>query len=253
MDKNTILENLKKGKLINFYETEAVKKYMPKIKDEQKEYTGMPLNQHFLLCGGTGSGKSNSLMSYLLLTSFPKDGTFKKIFMCVKKLESFNYTLKEKLGDDIQFYLTVEEFPPVSEFPDLGKHNDNQWLIIFDDCITDGSNKKLQKKIDDYFIYGRSKGCTVCYLSQSYYQTPILVRRQLSFLLLCSINSNKELKMILKDYAIRDLEWKTLEKIYRYAKDGEFPNFLKVCTYECPQDKKFSKTFIHYINPDDFT
>jgi Flp pilus assembly CpaF family ATPase len=54
-----------RDKLINFYEIEEMKKFMPKIDDKQVEYTAMPLNQHFLLCGGTGSGKTLGILNYV--------------------------------------------------------------------------------------------------------------------------------------------------------------------------------------------
>jgi hypothetical protein len=249
----------KRDTLINFYELDAMKEFMPKIDDQQKAYTGMPLNQHFLLCGGTGSGKTLGLLNYLQRTSIPKKGTFDKIFMCVKKLEPPNLFLMKKLGPDLlHMYTSVDKFPDVSEFPDLGgvgkKKNNKQWLIVFDDCISE-NNKANRKKIDDYMIYSRSKGCTVAYLSQSYYQTPIFIRRQMSFLLLCSIKSKKELTSILKDYSIANVSDQTLQEMYTYAKKKDSPNevtFLKLCTYEVPADKKFSRNFLEFINPSDF-
>ena len=57
-----------KDPIINFYELDKIKKYMPKIDDEQVKYTGMPLFKHILICGGTGSGKSNATMNYLRRT-----------------------------------------------------------------------------------------------------------------------------------------------------------------------------------------
>lgn len=246
-----LLEAMNGGTLINFYELEEMKKYLPKIDDKQVEYTGMPLHQHFLLVGGTGSGKTLSFLNYLALTSIG-EGTYKKILMCVKKLEPPNLFLKEKLGDALEFFLTVESFPNVKDFADLGKRNTDSYLVVFDDCINDSKNPKVQKKIDEFFTYGRSKGITIAYLTQSYYGTPIFIRRQVSFVLLCSIKTIKELKMILKDYNIGDINFPTLNNIYQYATSGPKPHFLKICTYECEPNKKFSRNFIEYLNPDDF-
>jgi hypothetical protein len=179
--------------------------------------------------------------------------------MCVKKLEAPNLFLMEKLGQDLlSMYTSVDKFPDVSEFPDLGgvgkKKNNKQWLIVFDDCISE-NNKANRKKIDDYMIYSRSKGCTVAYLSQSYYQTPIFIRRQMSFILLCSIKSKRELTSILKDYSISNVSDNTLDKMYNYAKEKDSPKevtFLKLCTYEVPPDKKFSRNFLEFLDPKDF-
>jgi hypothetical protein len=175
--------------------------------------------------------------------------------MCVKKMEPSNHYLLDQIGPDLlHIYTSVDKFPDVSEFPDLSKKNNKQWLIIFDDCITE-NNKANRKKIDDYMVYSRSKGCTVGYLSQSYYQTPIFIRRQMSFILLCSIKSNKELHSILKDYSISSVNDDALDRMYEYAKEKDEPRevtFLKLCTYEVPADKKFSRNFLEFLHPNDF-
>lgn len=101
----------------NFYEHQKIKKYLPNFKDEQVKLTSMPLTQHIGFFGSTGAGKSNMLLNYIKRTS----GTFTKIFMLIKKTEAFNLLLKEILGDAIQFYFKLEDFPDVSQFPDLGK------------------------------------------------------------------------------------------------------------------------------------
>lgn len=125
----------------NFYEHDKIKKYLPKIKDEQVHLTGMPLMQHILICGATGANKSNMLLNYIKRSS----GTFNTIFMLIKKVEPFNLLLKEILGDAIQFYFKLEDFPDVSTFPDLGKKNKDMFLVIFDDFITEKNTKNLKR------------------------------------------------------------------------------------------------------------
>jgi hypothetical protein len=244
----------KREKMINFYELAEMKKFMPQIKDEQKHFTGMPLDQHFILVGGTGSGKTNSLLNYLHRTSQPKKGTFDHVIMCVMKMEGANHFLQEKLGDKLSLFLGLDKFPPVSDFPDLSKTNDSQFLVVFDDCVNE-KNLNNVNKILQYFTYGRSKGITVIYLTQGYYRTPIFIRQQVSFILLCSIKSNRELKSILKDYDISNVTDEQLVAMYEYSQQKDEPTditFLKICTYECPRNKKFSRMFLEYLDPDTF-
>ena len=85
----------------NYYKSSRIQKKLPKIKDEQFDYTGMRINNHFLICGGTGIGKTNALYSYLLETSKPKNGTFKHIFIVYKTEEPLYEDLKEQLGKGI--------------------------------------------------------------------------------------------------------------------------------------------------------
>jgi hypothetical protein len=60
----------------NYYKSDRIKKKLPKLNDEQLEFTGCPINKHILLCGGTGAGKTNALYDYIIQTSRPKKGTF---------------------------------------------------------------------------------------------------------------------------------------------------------------------------------
>lgn len=238
----------------NFYEHTKIKKYLPKIKDEQVKYTGMPLTNHIGWFGATGSMKSNAFLNYLKRTSQPKGGTYTKILMLIKKIEPFNLLLKEVLQDSIQFYFNLSDFPDVSQFNDVSNKNTNYYCVVFDDFISEDKKANL-KKLYDYLIYGRSKGCTVVVLSQSYYQTPILIRKQLSWICLSGIKSNKDLKSILNEYSLTDIDVHVLRKMYDYAKVQDFkdePTFLKINTGVCPVNNKFSRNFLEYLNPLDF-
>ena len=67
--------------LINFYETESVKKRLPKTKDEQYEFTNIKIRTRNLLVGASGTGKTNAIMNYIYLSSQPKKGTFKHVYL----------------------------------------------------------------------------------------------------------------------------------------------------------------------------
>lgn len=128
------------------------------------------------------------------------------------------------------------------------------YLVIFDDFITEKNTKNL-KKIDDYLIYGRSKGCTVVLLSQSYFTTSTLLRKQLSFVCLCGIKGKRDLKAMLSEYSLGDVDTDSLKRMYDFAKLPTFkgePTMLKIETGVCAIDKKFSRNFLQFLNPHDF-
>ena len=87
----------------NYYKSDRIQKKLPRIKDEQLEWTGCNINKHMLLCGGTGSGKTNCLYDYIIQTSKPKKGTFKKILVCYKTDEILYEYLTQSFFDSDSF------------------------------------------------------------------------------------------------------------------------------------------------------
>ena len=233
----------------NFYKSSRIQKKLPKIKDEQFEYTQMKINQHFLICGGTGTGKTNALYSYLLETSKPKNGTFKHIFVVYKTEEPLYEDLKEQLGKGISFYKSIADLPSVDEFPD-GIVNDfkDQYLIVFDDCVND-KDKNSYIKVKNYFTYGRKKGITICYLTQSFFDADGFIRKQMSYLLLLSIKGKTDLNNILREFGSLQCEPKELYRIFKTAtekRDDELP-FLKINCNQVNNDVKFSRDYLDFI------
>ena len=128
----------------NYYKSDRIQKKLPRIKDEQFDYTGMRINQHFLICGGTGTGKTNALE-----TSRPNKGTFKHIFVVYKTEEPLYEDLKEQLGKGISFYKSIADLPSVDEFQDAIVNDfKHQYLVVFDDCV----NQKIKKAIPKLII-----------------------------------------------------------------------------------------------------
>ena len=250
-----------KDPIINFYELDKIKKYMPKIDDEQVKYTGMPLFKHILICGGTGSGKSNATMNYLRRTC-ELTQTYDHIFICMKtKGEPFYLFLEKALKDKVSFFTSVKDFPSISEFSDQIDDDDEektrgikgtkkkkkqdlkQYLIIFDDCVNDKAKQDITK-INDYFTFGRKKYITLLFLTQSYFDTSTFIRKQVSFVLLCSIRGARDLRLICKDFS-SGIDGDELIQLYKNATQTPL-NFFKICTMECPINKKFSKNFLDY-------
>jgi hypothetical protein len=233
--------------IINFYEQPDVKKKMPKFNDEQFQYTGMKLRTRILLCGASGTGKSNSLINYIFLTSKPKKGTFKQIHLCYKTDEPLYEVLIEKLKDKITLYKEIKNIPNCQEFPD---NTEDNILFIFDDCIAD-KDKLSVKKLSDYYAYSRKKGITLLFLTQSYFQTPKFYRDQMNYIILLSIKSSQDLNRIIKEYEIPDVDTNQINNMMKYCIKDSL-NFMKIDTSHCSIKKKFSKNFISYLNPNDF-
>ena len=233
----------------NYYKSDRIKKKLPKITDEQFQYTGMKINSHFLIAGGTGTGKTNALYSYLLETSKPRNGTFKHIFVVYKTEEPLYEDLKEQLGNGISFYKSIAELPSVDEFPDAIINNFKyQYLVVLDDCVND-KDKASYLKVKNFFTYGRKKGITLGYLSQSFFDADGFIRKQMSYLLLLSIKGRTDLNNILREYGSLQCEPKELYRIFKTAteKHGDELPLLKIDCNHVSNDVKFSRDWLGFI------
>ena len=233
----------------NYYKSNRIQKKLPKMKDEQFEYTGMRVNQHFLICGGTGTGKTNALYSYLLETSKPKNGTFKHIFVVYKTEEPLYEDLKEQLGKGISFYKSIADLPSVDEFQDAIVNDfKHQYLVVFDDCVNQ-KDKLSYTKVNNYFTYGRKKGITICYLTQSFYAADGFIRKQMSYLLLLSIKGRTDLNNILREYGSLQCDPKELYRIFKTAteKHGDEMPLLKINCSQVDNNVKFSRDWLEFL------
>jgi len=234
------------SKIINFYETEKIKKRLPKFKDDQIQFTGMKLRSRILDCGSSGAGKTNLLYNYIYLTSQGK-GTFKHVFLCYKTDEPLYDEIREQLKDKITCFRDASDIPPVEIFPD--NSNDN-FLFIFDDFVNE-KDRLFNKKLQNYFAFGRKKGLTLFFLTQSYYQTNKFVRDQCNYILLLSIKSEMDLARIITEYEIPNISKDQMIKMFDYCTQEPL-NFMKITTDRCKKEEKISKNFLEYLDPDEF-
>lgn len=197
----------------------------------------------FLIIGPSGSGKTNNLLEFIKRTS----GCYYHIYMCCKNPHQPLYEwLKDELGDGITITDNIDELPDCSDMEPKGKPK----LIIFDDMLTE--SEKILKKIGHYFIRGRHDHCAVVFLSQSFYQTPILIRRNCNYIIIKKLGSAKDSVEILKSYSLQDINKDTLMKMYKYcitSKNGT-PDFMML-DLDHP-DMMFRKNFLEILNPKDF-
>ena len=154
----------------------------------KQRYSFMP-NDTFrmLICGNSGSGKTNLLYHMLIEPLLYYD----EIHLDAKNLEQEKYQnlmnkmnhISRETGYDIMT-VSNDKIIPINH---LG-YEDNQNIIIFDDYVCE----KNQREIVDYFIQGRHKNCSVIYLSQSFYKTPRDIRLNCSHYCIYEFPSSRE-------------------------------------------------------------
>lgn len=183
---------------INFYELVKQKK----IHNPNVAKHGIQIPFRMIIASPSGSGKTNQLLNLLLHL----DKTFNEIIVCVKSSDEALYEYLDSKLENIKFYENGE-VPDISNFSKLDekskkyKRIDNlQRLIVFDDLVLD---KEANKKAAEYYIKGRKVGFSMCYISQSFYQTPKIIRDNSQIFILGQNLLNRDLKLILSTFPAR--------------------------------------------------
>ena len=220
------------SKLVNFYTLKEVKDLKEQSYNPHFNETNIEIPSRTAIIGASGSGKTISLLNYILITP----NTFGHITIVTKQNEALYEFLDKKLkGKNITIYYDLDKLPEPRDFPNKELQN----LLIFDDQVV----TKNQSKIINYFIYGRKVGAgiTIFYLTQSYYSVPKTIRGQLSYIFLIKISQKRDLNLILLDSGDM-LDKDQLKKLYDDATKEKF-NFLKINLNTSDLNKKFSKNF----------
>ena len=150
-----------------------------------------------LICGNSGSGKTNMLYHMLMKPLLFYD----QIHLYGKNLEQQKYQDMISTFDEISqsvgcnvLVCSNDDIVPVENLMD----NTAQKIVIFDDYVCD----KNQKPLIDYFIRGRHKNCSVIYLSQSFYGTPKDIRLNCSHFCVYEFPSSNERNLISRELGV---------------------------------------------------
>lgn len=158
---------------------------------------GIKVPFRMVVAAPSGSGKSNGIMN--LIVAFNK--TFHEIIYCIKSAdEPLIEHLEKKLRQSVQIYENGM-VPPLENYsrenPNtkrLERIDKKQRLIIFDDLILD---KAANQIIAQYYVKARKLGFSMCYISQSYFQIPKLIRDNTQIFLLGRSLLKRDIRMIL--------------------------------------------------------
>ena len=160
-----------------------------------------------LICGNSGSGKTNLLYHMLIEPLLHYD----EINLYAKNLEQEKYqNLMNKMSDisrEVDYDIMTVSNDKIIPINNLG-YEDNQKIIIFDDYVCE----KNQREIVDYFIQGRHKNCSVIYLSQSFYKTPRDIRLNCSHYCIYDFPSSRESNMISSELGVDKEKYKKATK-----------------------------------------
>ncbi|MBC7475801.1 MAG: hypothetical protein H7263_16075 [Candidatus Sericytochromatia bacterium] len=230
----------KSNNMINWYEHKDVKKLVTKYHNPCFPDTQINIPARIGIIAASGGFKTQFLLNYIAKSP----DTWSHIFVVYKASEPLYEFLRDKIGTKaITFFTKLSDLPAPKDI-NIGQ---KQVLLVFDDQVVE----KDQKKIEEYFIRGRKigGGITMCYLSQSFFAIPTLIRRQFNYLIILKLSGSRDLNLILRNYSL-GLNIEDITKIYKDA-TKEKGNFLKI-DCECRSDnKKYSKNWTSFYHVDD--
>ena len=236
--KKNNLETTSSNDMVNFYQHKGMKEFITDYHNPNFESHQIKVPFRISVIAASGGGKTQWLLN---LISRMND-TFGHIYVCYRTAEPLYQFLEKSIGTDkITFFSSLSKFIQPNEIP-----KDKQILLVFDDVVN--YSEKEQNIIKEYFIRGRKigKGVSMCYLSQSFFRIPKIIRLQTNYLILLKLGSKRDLALILSDYGL-GVDKNELMAIYKDATQIPF-EFLKVSTDERDDNRRFSKNWNQFYD-----
>ena len=238
MSKKKSLATIDNNNMVNFYEHKGMKEFITEYDNPCFNSHGISIPFRMAVIAASGGGKTQFLLNLVAKMS----NTFGHIYVCYKAAEPLYEFLQKQIGaDKITFYTQLSKFIQPNDIP-----KDKQILLVFDDCVT--YSDKQHDLIKEYYIRGRKigRGVSMCYLSQSFFRIPKIIRLQCNYLILLKLGSKRDLNLILSDYGL-GVEKDELMAIYKHATQIPF-DFLRIATNERNDDKRFCHNWTDYYS-----
>lgn len=178
-----------------------------------------------LIVGSSGSQKTSTLMHLI-----HKIAVFNKIFLFCKQPDEILYSYLQDVYNKLSVKFKkemIEVSTDINDMPDIDTDidPDDNTLIIFDDMVSEEISK--QKQISQAIIRGRKRFITTIFVSQSYFQTLPIIRKNCDYIIIKKINTNRDLHSILKEYNLGISLDQMIEMYKKVQSSGEH-NFLLI-------------------------
>jgi hypothetical protein len=198
----------------------------------------IPLDYRLIACGSTGTGKTTSVVSII-----GKQACFHEVHLCTKMPDEASYAWLQDMYAKISkktkrqhlfIYDDVSKMPSVDSFPDIPDEITYNRLVIFDDMQAEPPKK--QSLMQTFFTRGRKKRFSGMYLCQNYFMCPKEIRTQCNIALFRSVDSDYDVKAIVKDFGL-GVSKETFIQMFQEATKGW--NFLLVDRHTTNPNLKF--------------
>lgn len=205
--------------IVNYYTRLPEQLKPPKVTNIgfKKHHVAFPCR--ILVCGKSNSGKTLSIINFLRLCG----SQFDQVIIITQKAEPL-YEMMRMQNPSSCFIYELSETTTV--FPDLSSLNGKgQIFVIFDDLV----NSPYMSKCKEFFIRGRKLRpypLNMCFLTQDYYRTESMLRKQMTNLFVFRPSGTNERRCLERDFPIL----KTIPRVWAQLtkKDDDDINFLNI-------------------------
>ena len=164
-----------------------------------EEALGIKLPFRGILQGASGSGKTNIAMNLISLI-----GIWDKVVILAKNLEeklyreAIKYIKKVEIAQKRRILLAIDD---IADLPPLDAFTiQENSLLIVDDFVAE--DPKSLKPLSEIWLRGRKNGISPLFISQSYFDTPKIIRKNSDYVFMKSIGNPKDLMRIAAEYAM---------------------------------------------------
>lgn len=226
--------------IINFYDI-IPKKYIDKVDNPNYHIHNIELPFRMCIVAPSGSGKTNFLMNLLKVFS-TGGGTFADITIVTSNKDEPLYNWLSGENDQIKITEGITSTPKLDDFDKKYNH-----LVVWDDLVL----SKHLDMVEKYYMRARKKTCSVIFLSQSYYDIPLFIRKNSNYLVILNLGgSRREQNAILNEWGT-DLDKDELRAVYNDA-TAEHMRPLIITGGKVKRNEKYRKGWLHYYNLDEF-
>lgn len=234
------------SKIRNFYECAKAKKYLRTIDNPSFDRTHIGYGSRIIIVGTTNAGKTNALLNFIA----ESPDSFKGIIIVNRgQKEPLYEMLEDELGKtgSVDFF-TIQNLPLPEEInASMEDPINDHYLVVFDDLVADmKGDKKVAKKVENFCIYGRKANLTMVVLTQSWYDTPGLIRKQVSHCLLMNVANKGDFGRIANDFGNLGASKNQIRDMYRYCMKTPL-NWLKLDLKTRFDNEKFSSGWTDFF------
>jgi len=221
--------------MINWYE-KIPKGMLLQSENPNKKLHGLNIPFRMCVVAPSGSGKTSFVLSMIHLFSQGK-GTFVDITILTRNKSEPLYDFLQSKCESIVIKEGLENLPRLDKF----NKNENH-LVVLDDLVLE----KDLTSVCNYYVRCRKLNVSICFLSQSFYKIPKIIRSNCSYLVILKMSGQREINMIMSEFGI-GVSKDQLIDIYERATSEKFSPLI--VDLEAESDKRFRKGFLEILQP----